>query len=104
MAVSGRRTNRKGRGLWFAPCRIISRPKFAFGGQTAELRLQVQPSFSAAKAFVNGRSGEYADHPNSWERLSVRMTSLKLFFARREARPKRQKANRRGEEKYNADE
>lgn len=52
-------------------------------GQASELRLQVQPFSSAADQFIEWAKGEYRDHPNSWKRLSVSMTSANVFFGRR---------------------
>ena len=48
-----------------------------------ELRLQVQPFSSALETFVLWAQGEYSSHPNSWKRLRISMTSLKLMFGRR---------------------
>jgi integrase len=52
-------------------------------GRAAELRLQVQPFISAADAFIEWAKGEYNEHPSSWKRLAVSMTSLKEQFGKR---------------------
>ena len=52
-------------------------------GRAVELRLQVQPFNSAAEAFTWWAEGEYNEHPSSWKRLKVSMTSLKLQFGKR---------------------
>ena len=52
-------------------------------GRASELRLQVKPFNSAAEAFIKWAEGEYNEHPSSWKRLKVSMTSLKAQFGKR---------------------
>lgn len=52
-------------------------------GQGAELRRLVTPFAGAADAFTKWAEGEYREHPNSWKRLKVSMTSAKLMFKSR---------------------
>jgi len=52
-------------------------------GRGDELRLQVAPFSSAAASFEVWAQGEYADHPNTWKRISVSMTSAKKMWGKR---------------------
>jgi hypothetical protein len=57
--------------------------KLVLDGRGGELRLQVQPFSSAADAFVVWSKGEYSEHPSTWKRYAVSMTSIKLHFGKR---------------------
>jgi integrase len=52
-------------------------------GRAGELKLAVQPFTSAADSFIAWAQGEYREHPNSWKRLRVSMTSLKVHFGKK---------------------
>jgi site-specific recombinase XerD len=57
--------------------------RLVIGGRESELASKPEPFDSAVGSFIAWAKGEYSEHPNSWKRIAVSMTSAKEFFGRR---------------------